>query len=79
MQINTFIKAFELWTQANNSNIMIIVSDKQHNGEVTSETFSENVEWRDGDGEVMTQPSSPTFADIQAYETAAESVPDYSN
>ena len=79
MNISTLAKAFNLWAEANSSYLMIIVSYKQHNGEVTSETFNDNVEWRDGDGEVMSQPANPTWAEIEAYETAAGGVADYSN
>ena len=79
MNINTFVKAFNLWTEANSSDLMIIVSDKQHNGQVTSETFDDNVEWRDGNGDVMSKPANPTWAEIEAYKTAAEDVADYSN
>ena len=80
MEIEKFIKCFKLWQADASSDISIMVSG---NEDVTADNWEARTEWRqpyrNSIAEPITQPANPTFAEITAFSTAADSVADYSN
>jgi len=81
MDINKFHKCFDLWLADNtSSNIkMMLISDVEHNGQITKTTFENNTEWRDSNGEPIEKSAEITWDALSAYETQANEVEDYSN
>ena len=81
MDINKFHKCFDLWLADNtSSNIkMMLISDVEHNGQITETTFESNTEWRDSNGEPIEKSTEITWSALSAYETQANEVEDYSN
>ena len=65
MDINKFHKCFDLWLADNtSSNIkMMLISDVEHNGQITETTFENNTEWRDSNGEPI-EKSAPLMLDL---------------
>jgi len=84
MNIDTFIKAWNLWATANNSSVSIMVSNVNQDDTVTGDSMESQVEYRllnseSGIKEPIEKPAEVTWSAIQAYETAAGEVADYSN
>ena len=80
MNREKFLKCFNLWREDASSDISIIVSG---NEDVTAENWEARTEWRqpyrNSIAEPISQPAEPTYAQITAFSTAADSVADYSN
>ena len=81
MNINKLHKCFDLWLVDNSSSDikMMMISDVEHNGQITKTTFESNTEWRNSNGEPIEKSADITWASLSAYETQAETVPDNSN
>ena len=81
MDIDKFHKCFDLWLADNPSSVVkgMIVSDVEHNGQITETTFESNTEWRDSNGEPIEKSAEITWSALSAYETQAEETTDYNN
>ena len=81
MNISLFHKCFYLWLEDNTScqAKVLLISDKQNNDQITSDTFEDNSEWRDANGEPIDKPSECVWDSITAYESAANEVADFNN
>ena len=83
MDISTFMKAYTLLKTANSSDIDVIVSDINHDNQITESTFEAQCEWRQPYRssllEPIDKPSDITWSAIAEYKTEAETVADFSN
>lgn len=81
MEINKFLKCFDLWLVDNPNSLakLVLISDVQFNGQITENTFEQNCEWRNNQGLPIAKPANINYANIASYEQSAELVPTYSN
>tara|TARA_E500000318_G_scaffold110920_2_gene127701 strand:- start:9 stop:254 length:246 start_codon:yes stop_codon:yes gene_type:complete len=81
MNINKLHKCFDLWLVDNSSSDikMMMISDVEHNGQITKTTFESNTEWRNSNGEPIEKSAEITWDALSSYETQANEVEDYSN
>jgi hypothetical protein len=84
MKINKFIKCFNLWKEVNNNTTLgVMISDINHNDEITENSWEQQCEWRLPDannvGVPAEKPNELTWSSISSYETQAEQVADFSN
>lgn len=83
MKIRDFVEAQTLWAAAESSNVSVIVSDINHNNEITEGTFEAQCEWRQPYrstiAEPIDRPEDCTWAAIAEYEEDAKKVADFTN
>ena len=83
MDINTFIKAYNLYKADASSDVSVVVSDSNHDNQITEGTFEQQCEWRQPYRtallEPVEKPESITWSAIAAFQSDAEAQPDFTN
>ena len=83
MDIYTFMKAYALYKADASSDVSVVVSDINHDNQITEGTFEQQCEWRQpyrsSVAEPVEKPESITWSAIATFQSDAEAQPDFTN
>lgn len=83
MDLNTFVKAYNLYKADVDTDVTVMASDSNRNNTITESTFEAQCEWRqpyrNSTAEPIEKPDAITWSAIAAFKDQAEAQADFSN